>query len=30
LARTGWKGRRVGLGARPAETDLIVATASRI
>jgi SAM-dependent methyltransferase len=28
LARTGWKARRVGLGARPAETDLIVVTAS--
>jgi SAM-dependent methyltransferase len=30
LARTGWKGRRVGLGARPTETDLIVATASTL
>ena len=29
LARTGWVGRRVGLGARPAETDVIVATATR-
>ncbi len=28
LARTGWTGRRVGLGARPAETDIIVATPS--
>ena len=28
LARTGWKGRRVGLGARPSETDVIVATAA--
>ncbi len=28
LARTGWEGRRVGLGARPAETDVIVATAT--
>jgi SAM-dependent methyltransferase len=26
LARTGWVGRRVGLGARPSETDVIVAT----
>jgi SAM-dependent methyltransferase len=26
LARTGWTGRRVGLGPRPAETDVIVAT----
>lgn len=29
LARTGWVGRRVGLGARPAETDVMVATATR-
>jgi SAM-dependent methyltransferase len=29
LARTGWTGRRVGLGARPAETDVIVATATK-
>jgi SAM-dependent methyltransferase len=28
LARTGWAGHRVGLGARPAETDIIVAKAS--
>jgi SAM-dependent methyltransferase len=28
LARTGWKGRRVGLRGRPAETDVIVATPS--
>jgi hypothetical protein len=28
LARTGWKGRRVGLRARAAETDVIVATPS--
>ena len=28
LARTGWKGRRVGVGGRPSETDVIVATAS--
>jgi SAM-dependent methyltransferase len=28
LARTGWVGRRLGLGARPAETDIIVASAS--
>jgi SAM-dependent methyltransferase len=28
LARTGWKGRRVGLGARPSETDVIVARAA--
>ncbi len=27
LARTGWSGRRVMLGDRPAETDVIVATA---
>jgi SAM-dependent methyltransferase len=26
LARTGWSGRRVGLGSRPSETDVIVAT----
>jgi SAM-dependent methyltransferase len=26
LRRTGWSGRRVGLGDRPAETDVIVAT----
>lgn len=26
LARTGWKGRRVGLGSRPSEGDVIVAT----
>ncbi len=29
LARTGWSGRRVGLGARPAETDVLVATATK-
>jgi SAM-dependent methyltransferase len=29
LARTGWSGRRVMLGDRPAETDVIVATATR-
>ena len=29
LARTGWAGRRVGLRAGPAETDIIVAKASR-
>jgi SAM-dependent methyltransferase len=29
LARTGWSGTRVGLGARPAETDVIVATPNR-
>jgi SAM-dependent methyltransferase len=29
LARTGWKGRRVGLGARPSETDVIVAKSTR-
>jgi SAM-dependent methyltransferase len=28
LARTGWAGRRAGMGARPSETDVIVATAS--
>ena len=28
LARTGWMGRRVGLGARPRETDVIVATSA--
>lgn len=28
LARTGWAGHRVGLRARPAETDIIVAKAS--
>lgn len=28
LARTGWVGRRVGLGARPGETDVIVATSA--
>jgi SAM-dependent methyltransferase len=28
LARTGWRGRRVGLGTRPAETDVLVATAA--
>jgi hypothetical protein len=28
LTRTGWKGRRVGLHARAAETDVIVATPS--
>jgi SAM-dependent methyltransferase len=28
LARTGWTGRRVSHGARPAETDVIAATAS--
>jgi hypothetical protein len=28
LARTGWRCRRVGLGARPAETDVLVATAT--
>ncbi len=28
LARTGWTGRRVGLGPSPAETDVIVATAT--
>jgi hypothetical protein len=28
LARTGWKGRRVGLRGRAAETDVIVATPS--
>ena len=28
LARTGWTGRRVGLGPRPAETDVLVATAT--
>lgn len=28
LARTGWKGSRVGLGPRPSETDVIVATAT--
>lgn len=28
LDRTGWKGRRMQLGARPAETDVIVATAT--
>jgi SAM-dependent methyltransferase len=28
LARTGWSGRRVMLGDRPAETDVIVATAT--
>lgn len=30
LARTGWTGRRVQLGARPTETDLIVAAATSI
>jgi SAM-dependent methyltransferase len=29
LTRTGWTGRRVGLGARPAETDVLVASATR-
>ncbi|HEX4176374.1 MAG TPA: class I SAM-dependent methyltransferase [Acidimicrobiales bacterium] len=29
LARTGWRSRRVGLGARPAETDVLVASATR-
>ena len=29
LERTGWSGRRVMLGDRPAETDVIVATATR-
>ena len=29
LARTGWTGRRVSLGQRPSETDVIVATATK-